>query len=462
MPPSWRSTRWGRGTRPDADPAPHPGRQQAVPHSPQGEGLGCSPRERNPHGTGQRGVFQLARGNQQRPTKAPATCLTPGRGCSTSPTRQTCYTSMPGAPMEKKKETWQDRPLSKRARHQADVISHGGGPDSQPEALPEPRQELPLMAMRKLRRLMPILTGETQTLASEALQDLCQWSMQFWGDVVFLVERGGPTVGDSQRTEHVAGGTLGPLPQPPVGALPHDPARPQAERALLQEPERRPLPGDATGPRPQPADGALRHLPEQPLPPGDARGPPLQPEEEQGEPAGVPGQKDPGQREVPETTTRGTRATLNYLDNDFNLFLVFHNETKTKGNLYYRRRRPNRRRQEKNDQQGGQKGDKGNHYPDKYYDLGDLNQELYHTNQHDLYYHRRRPKTYQQYPRRRTTGRRQKALTKAKLEGQRRHTTRRGTRRTAKPLQWSQTARTRRQCRGTRKRRSGPRRSRPE
>ncbi|CAE7568253.1 unnamed protein product, partial [Symbiodinium microadriaticum] len=89
------------------------------------------------------------------------------------------------------------RPLRKRARHQADVISHGGGPDTQPETLPEPRQELPLMAMRKLRRLMPFLTGDTQSLASEALQDLCQWSMQFWGDVVFLVES------DQEEEEHL-------------------------------------------------------------------------------------------------------------------------------------------------------------------------------------------------------------------------------------------------------------------
>ena len=251
------------------------------------------------------------------------------------------------------------RPLRKRARHQADVISHGGGPDTQPETLPEPRQEL--MAMRKLRRLMPFLTGDTQNLASEALQDLCQWSMQFWGDVVFLVEsdqeeenQRRATSGEqptnrahSSAQPGLPGDAPGPLPQPPVGALPHDPARPllpdaateqeepreaplrerppgdtqgyqrpqgrlprQAEQAL-QEPGRHSPPAEGTGPLPRPADGALQHLPELPPPPGDARGRPPQPAEERGEPAELPGPEDRGQREVPETTTSNETTTDN-------------------------------------------------------------------------------------------------------------------------------------------------------
>ena len=118
-------------------------------------------------------------------------------------------------------------PLRKRARHQTDVISHSGGPDSQPEALPEPRQELPLMAMRKLRRLTPFLTGDTQELASEALQDLYQWSTQFWGDIVFLVESDEEE--EKQRGtngEELPGGAPGPQRPPPAGDLPRDPARP--------------------------------------------------------------------------------------------------------------------------------------------------------------------------------------------------------------------------------------------
>ena len=43
----------GRGTRPEADSAPHTGRQQTVPHSPQGEGLGRSPWRRKLYRAGQ-------------------------------------------------------------------------------------------------------------------------------------------------------------------------------------------------------------------------------------------------------------------------------------------------------------------------------------------------------------------------------------------------------------------------
>ena len=153
------------------------------------------------------------------------------------------------------------RPLRKRARHQADVISHGGGPDTQPETLPEPRQ---------------------QSLASEALQDLCQWSMQFWGDVVFLVESDQEEV-DQRRTtseEQTAegapnspqpglpGGTPEPLPRPPLGALPHDSVRPLLPDAAAEPEEPREAP-----------------------------------------PRELPGQEAREQREVPETTTNHETTT---------------------------------------------------------------------------------------------------------------------------------------------------------
>ena len=85
------------------------------------------------------------------------------------------------------------RPLRKRPHHEADCIAHDGGQDSHLEA-PTAQQELPLMAMRKLRRLMPFLHGEAQVLAGDALADLYQWSTQFWGDIITLVE-------DSQEDE---------------------------------------------------------------------------------------------------------------------------------------------------------------------------------------------------------------------------------------------------------------------
>ena len=177
------------------------------------------------------------------------------------------------------------------------------------------------MAMRKLRRLMPFLTGDTQNLASEALQDLYQWSMQFWGDVVFLVEsdqeeenQGRATSGEQPG---LPGEAPGALPQPPVGALPHDPARPllphagrlrQAAQAP-QEPRRHSPPTEGTGPLPRPADGALQQPPELPPPPGDARGCLLQPAEERGELAELPPlqhgalQHDQGLPQLPTTTT---------------------------------------------------------------------------------------------------------------------------------------------------------------
>ncbi|OLP94038.1 hypothetical protein AK812_SmicGene23990 [Symbiodinium microadriaticum] len=86
------------------------------------------------------------------------------------------------------------RPLRKRPHHEADCIAHDGGQDSHLEA-PTAQQELPLMAMRKLRRLMPFLHGEAQVLAGDALADLYQWSTQFWGDIITLVE-------DSQEERH--------------------------------------------------------------------------------------------------------------------------------------------------------------------------------------------------------------------------------------------------------------------
>ena len=244
------------------------------------------------------------------------------------------------------------RPLRKRARHQADVISHGGGPDTQPETLPEPRQELPLMAMRKLHRLMPFLTGDTQNLASEALQDLCQWSMQFWGDVVFLVESDQEeadqrrTTSEDQTEEgahnslqpELPGGTAEPLPRPPLGALPQDPARPLLPDTAGELPGQgaqgqREVPGTTTnhgttadtsappaqGHQPPPElPGGVLALPPQPpvgaLPREPAR--PLLPDEttEQTEPKEaplreLPGGETRGPREVPETTTNQETTT---------------------------------------------------------------------------------------------------------------------------------------------------------
>ncbi|CAE7650990.1 unnamed protein product [Symbiodinium sp. CCMP2456] len=83
------------------------------------------------------------------------------------------------------------RPLRKRPRHPADVLAHSGEPDSQPD-LPEPRPELPLRALKKLRTLVPFLCGEAQDLAAAAVSDLLEWSTQFWGNVVELVDDENP------------------------------------------------------------------------------------------------------------------------------------------------------------------------------------------------------------------------------------------------------------------------------
>jgi len=83
-------------------------------------------------------------------------------------------------------------PKTKRRRHQADVIAHEGGPDSQPSThhVADQQPERPLQALGKLRRLAPFLHGQMHEWAQQAIGELTQWSTQFWGTPVVLVDEG--------------------------------------------------------------------------------------------------------------------------------------------------------------------------------------------------------------------------------------------------------------------------------
>ncbi|CAE7216166.1 unnamed protein product [Symbiodinium sp. CCMP2456] len=92
-------------------------------------------------------------------------------------------------------------PQNKRRRHEADVIAHGGGPSSQPEYNPaaaDQQQERPLKALAKLRRLAPFLHGQLHEWAQQAIGELTQWSTQFWGTPVELVDEEDDLVNHNQ------------------------------------------------------------------------------------------------------------------------------------------------------------------------------------------------------------------------------------------------------------------------
>ncbi|CAE7857047.1 unnamed protein product [Symbiodinium microadriaticum] len=274
------------------------------------------------------------------------------------------------------------RPLRKRARHQADVISHGGGPDTQPETLPEPRQEL--MAMRKLRRLMPFLTGDTQNLASEALQDLCQWSMQFWGDVVFLVEsdqeeenQRHPFVNDRQETRRDTRDHKDGYPDKL-----NKPYKNLEDTHHLQK--------------------GLDHYLDQLTEPYNTYQnyhrlrethegvPPSQPKNEENPRNYLDLKTEDNEKyQRRRRATRRRPTTLLYQRKDSHLFQEPHGETKTEDNSH-------RRRQKRNDQgvrRPRDRGTLGHHLDNDLY----LNTELYYTT-----------KDYLNYPRRRHSKRRQK------------------------------------------------------
>ena len=148
-------------------------------------------------------------------------------------------------------------PQDKRRRHEADVIAHGGGPSTQPDHDTADQQpERPLKALAKLRRLAAFLHGQLHEWAQQAIGELTQWSTQFWGIPVVLVddentEDETDTVGAHSQDEGPPRELPGQPELPARPGLPHRPAQPQP--AVL--PERPGLPH-----RPEPVQPAFHTI----------------------------------------------------------------------------------------------------------------------------------------------------------------------------------------------------------